>query len=49
MGVAHAWQTDQRNRTEGEIDPNIYESVAYGKGDKSVGKDGLFNTSCWNE
>lgn len=38
---------DPWNRTgSAEIDPYVYENVAYGQGDKSVGKDGLFNK--WN-
>lgn len=31
-----------------EVGPYAYESLTYGKGDKSVGKDGLFNKWCWN-
>lgn len=31
-----------------EIDLHVYENVAYGQGDKSVGKDGLFNKWYWN-
>lgn len=40
---------DPWNRTgSSEIDPYVYENVAYGQGDKSVGKDGLFNKWYWN-
>lgn len=42
-------RSDQWNRTESlEIVPCIHENVAYGKGDKSVGKNALFNKWCWN-
>lgn len=42
-------RSEQWNRTESsEIDPYAYESTEYGKSEKSVGKDGLFNNWYWN-
>lgn len=35
-------RSDEWNRIErSETEPYAYENVAYGKGDKSIGKDGL--------
>lgn len=42
-------KSDQWNRIgSSSTGPYAYENVAYGKGDTSVKKDGLFNKWCWN-